>query len=150
MNLVAAARRLDEFRVGRVVRQQSLAISGKAEEVVLLLDPCQRRVGVVGASSTRFLDFFLGLERFTARAVVAGVDPLVQIPRVVDGLDKLAASDMVPLFTGLDEVVVRNVECPPDVLELSSHFVDVLLGFHAQLSARWGTLMVFSSLPIKR
>ncbi len=93
---------------------------------------------MVGASSTGLLDFLLGFERFTARAVVASIDPLIQIARVVHGLDKLAASDMVPLFTGLDEVVVRNVERPPDILELSSHFVDVLLGFHAQLSRALG------------
>ena len=48
-DLVAAALGLDEFRMGLVVREQAVAIRGEPEEVVLLLDPGQRRFGMVGA-----------------------------------------------------------------------------------------------------
>ena len=97
-----------------------------------------------------FLDFLLGLEGLAAVAVVALVDALVDVARVEDGLDELLAAGVMARFARLDEFVVRDVERAPDFLELAGHVVDVLLGLDAQLAARWGTLIVFSSLPIRK
>ena len=67
----------------------------------------------------RFLHLFLGLESLAARAVVTGVNTFVNVPRVKHRLDELLAADVMPLFTRLDEVVVRDIERPPDLLKIA-------------------------------
>ncbi len=133
-DFVAPACGLNEFRVRRVVCQQTVAIGRKPEEIVFFLDPRERRAGVVRAAPAPFLDFLLGLERFAAGAVMAGVYSLVDVARVEDGLDELLAAAMMPFFARLDEVVVRDIEGTPDVLKLAGHLIDVLLGLEPHLA----------------
>ena len=69
-------------------------------------------------------DLLLGLERLAAVAVAARCRLLVDVAGVVDRLDELPAADVVPLLAGLDEVVERDLERLPDLLELPGHVVD--------------------------
>src|SRR6185312_4385366 len=100
-DLVAAAFWLDEVRVCLVVREQAIAERGKPEEVVLLLDFSQRRVRMVGATALN--QVLLGLEHLTAVAVETLIRLLVDVARVVNGLNELATAGVVALFTRLDE-----------------------------------------------
>src|SRR5262249_26248314 len=94
----------------------------------------QGRRGVIGTAASPLFDFFLGLERLAAIAVVTGIDAFVDVAGVEHRLDELAASHMVSLFAGLDELVVRDVERAPDISKLPGHFVYILLGVDAQLA----------------
>ena len=71
--------------------------------------------------------------RDAAVAVETGVRLLVDIARVVDGLDELLAADVVASFRGLDEVVVGDLQRRPDLAELAGHIVDVGPGLDAEL-----------------
>ena len=77
---------------------------------------------MIGAMSAPLLDFLLGLEGLAAGTIVPGVNALVNIPRIEDGLNKLLTADMVTLFASLDEVVIRDFERLPDILELPRPF----------------------------
>ena len=81
---------------------------------------------------------------------MALVDAFVDVTCVEHSLDELLAAGVMPGLARLDEFVIRDVERPPDVLELAGHVIDVFLRAHAQIAARWGTLIVFSSFPIKK
>ena len=95
-DLVPPALGLDEVGVGLVVGEQAVGEGGEAEEVILLLDPPELAVRVVRAPAVD--DLLLGLERLAAVAVEAGVRLLVDVARVVDGLDELPAADVVALL----------------------------------------------------
>ena len=133
-----------------VMCQQAFAIGREAEEIIFFLDPDERRVRVVGAVSAPFLDFLVGLERLAAGAIVTFVHAFIDIARVMDGLDELLAADVMPLLAGLDEIVVGDIERAPDILKLPGHQSTYCLGSRPSSRARWGTLIVFSSLPIKK
>src|SRR5262249_49838062 len=76
---------------------------------------------------SRLADVSLGLERFATLAVEPLVGPLVDEAVVEDLLDELAAADVVACLTGLDEIVVTDVQSAPGRLELRRHFVAVRL-----------------------
>ena len=94
--------------MGRVVRQQLVAIGREAEEVVVLLEPHECRGGMIGAAAVSFFDFLLGLERLAAVAVVALIDALVDVAGVEDGLDELLAAGVMPRLARLDEFIVAR------------------------------------------
>src|SRR5262245_11651230 len=106
-----------------VVAKQAVAEVGELEEVILFLNLGERGVGMV--RTTAVDQFLLGFEGRTAVAIKAGVRLLVNVSGVIDGLDELLAADVMAGFAGLDEVVEREVERGPDVLELLGHVVDI-------------------------
>ena len=130
-DLVPAALGLDEVGVRLVIGEQAVAEGREPEEVILLLDLAERDVGVVRAAAVDQL--LLGLERLAAVAVKARVRLLVDVPGVVDRLDELPAARVVARLAGLDEVVERDLERLPDLLELAGHVVDVGLGLDPEL-----------------
>ena len=69
----------------------------------------------------------LRVESLAARAVEAGVDPLVDLPRVVDPLDELLNSLFVAGIGGADEEVVRGVHPRGHLLERGRVAIDELL-----------------------
>src|SRR5208337_4780959 len=146
-DLVAAAFGLNELGMLSIIIEQAFTIRREPEIVVLLLDPGQRRVRVVGALAARLGHFLLGLERLAAGTVMPRVDALVDVAGVVHGLDELAAADVVPLFAGLDEIVVRDLERAPDLLELPGHVVHVGFGFEAKLLSTQGHLVGVLIVP---
>ena len=86
---------------------------------------------MIGAFTAPVGEFLLRLERLAAGAVVSGIGALVDIAGVVDRLDEFAAAGVVALLAGLDEVVERDVERVPDLLELPGHLVNV--GFRLEV-----------------
>src|SRR5262249_24202048 len=84
-------------------------------------------------NAARFANLFLRLERFAPLAIQALVRSFVNVSVVVDLLNKLAATLKVARLAGLDEVVVADLQSPPDVAELPGHVVAVFLGIAAQL-----------------
>ncbi len=149
-DLVAAALGLDELGMRGVMVEQPFAIRREPEIVILFLEPGQRRIGMERALAATLGHFFLGLECFTPVAVVPRIDALVDVAGVVHGLDELPAADVMPGLTGLDEIIVRDLERAPDLLKLPRHVIDVGLGLEPELPARSVTLLVFSSLPIRK
>ena len=80
-DLVAADLRLEEMRVGCVVIEQRLAVSGQAEEVVLLLEPLRRALVNRTIACDQIL---LRLERLARDAVPALVVALVEVAGLRD------------------------------------------------------------------
>ena len=70
---------------------------------------------------------FIAFELLAAGAIPTRVTPLVDVAVVVDLLDELSATLLVPFVAGLDERVVADVEGVPDGAELAGHVVAVLL-----------------------
>ena len=88
---------------------------------------------MIGAAAAAPLPF--GLERLAAVAI-GPLYALVDVARVVDRLDELLAAGVMPRLARLDELVVRDVEGTPDLLELAGHVVDVWLGGEPSSRAR--------------
>ena len=86
-NLVATVFGLDEVGMGVVVRQEPVLEGGKPKEIVFLFDFLQRREGMIRTAAV--FQLFLGLERFAAVAIKAGIGFFINISRVVDRLDEL-------------------------------------------------------------
>ncbi len=140
-DLVAPAFGLDEFRMRRVMVEQISVIRGQPEVVIFLLEPGQRRVGVVRTPPLTFFDLFLGLERLAAVAIVARVDAFVDVARVVDGLDELLAAPVMAFFAGLDEVVVARCRGRRQTSwNWRGHVVDVVFRLDSQLASLLGHL----------
>src|SRR5262249_42277259 len=125
-DLIAAALRLDEVRVALVVLQQPVAELRQGEEVARLAAAHQRRL-VDRTKAARLLGLGFGLERLAALAVPALVLALVDVAVVVHLLDELPATGVVARLARLDEVVVTDLQCAPDLLELAGHVVAVRL-----------------------
>src|SRR5207249_3684058 len=113
---------------------QELCLKLREREVVTGLAAPDRRHLMVRTDAARLGHLLLRLERLAALAVKALVLALVNPAVVVDSLNEFAAPFMVPRFTGLDEVVVTDVERAPDLLELPGHLIAVGFGRLPQLS----------------
>src|SRR5262249_47969517 len=106
-------------------------------EVVTWLAPLHRRHLVIWTDPAGVLDLLFRLERLAAFAVKPFVVGLNNVPVVVNLLNELPASLMVPLFAGLDEVVEADLERAPYLLELAGHVVAVFL----RVAAHFGSLL---------
>ena len=101
-HLVEPKRRQDEVGTVVVELEQLVLVGREPEEVVLLLDPLRNRV-VHRALAVD--ELVLGLELLTAHAVQPCVDVLVDVPVVVDPLQKLPNERLVAFVARPDEEV---------------------------------------------
>ena len=132
-DLVPPALRLNELRVRLVVRQQPIPKRRQPKEVILLLHHLQRRRRMVRALPPMLGRLLLRLERLATRAIQPLVRLLVNVPRVMHGLDKLLAPRMMPRLARLNKVIKRNPKRPPHLLKLPGHVIHVSLRRNPQL-----------------
>jgi hypothetical protein len=98
--------RLAEARILGIEPLERLLVSTEAEEPVLLFEPAQLEVRVVG--TVPIDDLRLGQERVVAVTEPAGVDTLVNVPGRLRALDHLDRCDRVIGIGGADEAVVAD------------------------------------------
>ena len=107
-----------------VEAKKRLLVRREPEEVVLLLDEL-RPDPVLRAQSVD--ELVLGVEGLAARAVEPGVHALEDVAAVVDPLQELLHTRLVPLVRRADEEVVRRVHAHGHLLERGGVSVDELL-----------------------
>ncbi len=134
-HLVAARLRLDGRRRLRVPLEQLRRVLRKSKEVVLLLDPLDRRpVNLADLLAVLGVDVVLGLRRLAADAVHAVVVGLVDVAGVSQPLPHLGDCRLVARLGRADEVVVRDLGARPGRLELLGNLVAVRLRLHSLLA----------------
>ena len=147
-NLVHAEVGLDKIRVLVIELEQAVLERGELEEVGLLLHALERTaavgaevlaLGVVLLVGLR--DLGLGEVGLLGHAVPAVIGALVKVAGLLHALPEVLHGVVLALLGGADEVVVRNLELAPEVLEEGSLEVAPLLWGHAVLGRGLGDLL---------
>ena len=134
-HLVAARLGLNGRRRLRVPLEQLRRVLRQSEEVVLLLDPLDRRpVNLADLLAVLGVDVVLGLRRLAADAVHAVVLGLVDVAGRCQPLPHLGDRRLVARLGRADEVVVRDPDARPRRLELLGDAVAVRLRLHSLLA----------------
>ncbi len=137
-DLVHAEVGLDKVRVLVVELEEAILERGELEEVGLLLHALER-AAAVGAEVLAlgvvllvgFCDLGLGEVGLLGHAVPAVVGVLVEVARLLHALPEVLHGVVLALLGGADEVVVRDLELAPEVLEERGLGVAPLLRGHA-------------------
>ena len=132
-DLVAAAHRLDELRVGLDVGQQRLLVPGHAEEVAGFLELLG---GPVAVRAVALHELVLGPERLAGGAVPVLVLPQVDVAVVLDPAEEFLHRLPVRRLGGAHETGVGDVEHFPQVLEAGHHPIGQVDGALAPLGGR--------------
>jgi hypothetical protein len=147
-DLVHAEVGLDEVRMLVIELEQAVLERGELEEVGLLLHALERAtavgaevlaLGVVLLVGLR--DLGLGEVGLLGDAVPAVVGALVEVAGLLHALPEVLHGVVLALLGGADEVVVRDLELTPEVLEEGRLGVAPLLRGHAMGGSGLGDLL---------
>src|SRR5262249_52468831 len=137
-DLVAIALRTNHVRPALDLLDQPRLILGHLEEVVLFLDPGERRE-VIGTLAVD--DFLFGVEPLAAEAVVTAVASEIDLAGLPERLQDLLHDLLVPRLGGADEVVIADAEPAPGLTERRRDALGVGLRRDPGLGRRLGAFV---------
>ncbi|VWM24417.1 Uncharacterised protein [Collinsella intestinalis] len=147
-NLVHAEIGLDEIGMLVIEREQLVLERGELEEPALLLDALERAIAVgaevlaLGAAGlVGLVDLGLGEEGLVRHAVPAIVAALVDVAGLLHALPQVLHGAFLARLGGADEVVVRDLQLLPQLMEVRSLRVAPLLRGHTVLFGGLGDLL---------